>query len=456
MKQHTINNPVVINGVGLHSGNKVSIEIAPAAVDSGITFIYNKQKIKADYLNATCAERKTIIGNSNEKINTIEHLMAAFYATSITNANIKIDSDEPPTLDGSSLQFIKSIEKVGTKAQSKDLHPIVIDRKVEYEIPSKDISLIGLPFDGFKLTYIIDYPTCDTIGSDIFSIDFSDFNLLKDKFINEIAPARTFCLASELVYLNKKGLAKGASLDNGVAYIDNNLSDDVKKEICSIYDIDMGAFKNKIINNFELNFPNEAIRHKILDLIGDLYLLGRPIKGHIIAKGTGHASNVEFVKKIAKEFKVGHNLKKYKYDISDILKILHHRYPFLLIDEITELVPDKTVKAVKNVTFNEPYFQGHFPGKPIMPGVLIIEAMAQSGGFLLLHTVGDPTKKLVIFSRINSAKFKKMIYPGDRVHFEIDLVSYKMNTCKLSGRAIVKNRVVAESEFMATVMDKEF
>ena len=456
MKQHTVNKPVIINGVGLHSGDKVSIEIRPASIDSGITFIYNNQKIKANYLNATCAERKTIISDSSESINTIEHLMAALYATSITNANINIDSDEPPTLDGSSLQFIKSIEKAGIKAQSKDLLPIVIDRKIEYEVPSKDISLTGLPFDGFKVTYIIDYPDCDSIGSEIFSIDFSDLNRLKDKFVKEIAPARTFCLASELVYLNTKGLAKGANLDNGVAYIDNNLSDDIKKQICSIYDIDFNAFKSKIINNFELHFSNEAIRHKILDLIGDLYLLGRPIQGHIIAKGTGHASNVEFVKKIAKEFKVGHDLKKYKYDISDILKILHHRYPFLLIDEITELIPDKTVKAVKNVTFNEPYFQGHFPGKPIMPGVLIIEAMAQSGGFLLLHTVGDPSKKLVIFSRINSAKFKKMIYPGDTVHFEIDLVSYKMNTCKLSGRAIVKNQVVAESEFMATVMDKEF
>ena len=456
MKQRTINKPIFINGIGLHSGKEVSIEIQPSKVDTGITFVYNNTQIKANYLNAKCAERKTIISNSNEQIHTIEHLMAALYATSICNATINIDSNEPPTLDGSSIDFIKAIQNVGTKIQYKDLLPIVLDRIVEYDIPSKNISIIGMPFDGFKITYIIDYPNCDTIGRDTFSIDLSDVDKLCDKFSNEIALARTFCLASELLYLSKNDLAKGASLDNGVVYVDNKLSDNVKKEICDIYDIEMSSFKNKIINNFELKFPNEAIRHKVLDLIGDLYLLGRPINGHIIAKESGHSSNVEFIKKIAKEFKVGHDLKKYKYDISDILKILHHRYPFLLIDEITELIPDKTVKAVKNVTFNEPYFQGHFPGKPIMPGVLIVEAMAQSGGFLLLHTVGDPSKKLVIFSRINSAKFKKMIYPGDVVHFEIDLVSYKLNTCKLSGRAIVKGEVVAESEFMATVMDKEF
>ena len=456
MKQRTINKEIFIKGIGLHSGNDVSIQMQPAKIDSGVTFIYNDQQINANYLNATCSERKTIISNSQEEIHTIEHLMAALYATSVTNIIINIDSNEPPTLDGSSIEFIKEIQSVGTKVQNKDLIPIVIDKTVEYDVPSKDISIVGMPFDGFKITYIIDYPNCDSIGNEIFSIDLSNIDERSDKFYNEIASARTFCLASELIYLNKKGLAKGASLENGVVYIDNEIDNNTKKDICSIYDINIDAFKNEIINNFKLNFTNEAIRHKILDLIGDLYLLGRPIQGHIIAKGTGHSSNVEFIKKIAKEFRVGHDLKKYKYDISDILKILHHRYPFLLIDEITELIPDKTVKAVKNVTFNEPYFQGHFPGKPIMPGVLIVEAMAQSGGFLLLHTVGDPAKKLVIFSRINSAKFKKMIYPGDVVHFEIDLVSYKMNTCKLSGRAIVKGEVVAESEFMATVMDKEF
>ena len=456
MNQATISKEISIKGVALHSGNEVDIKLQPAEIDHGIKFIYNQEIIEANYLNANCFERRTVISNSKERINTIEHLMAALYSTSVTNITIHMDSDEPPALDGSSIEFIKAIETAGIIKQNKRVLPIVIDRKVEYDIPSKDISIMGVPFDGFKITYIIDYPGCRGIENEVFSIDLSDSNRLNEKFCSEIASARTFCLASELAYLNKKGLAKGASLDNGLAYVDDKIDDNTKKYICDIYKIDLLAFEKKIVNNFELRFENEAVRHKILDLIGDLYLLGRPIKGHIIAKGTGHSSNIEFIKKIAKEFKVGHDLKKYKYDINDILKILHHRYPFLLIDEITELIPDKTVKAIKNVTFNEPYFQGHFPGQAIMPGVLIVEAMAQSGGFLLLHTVGDPAKKLVIFSRINSAKFKQMVYPGDVVHFEIDLVSYKMNTCKLSGKAIVKGKVVAESEFMATVMDKEF
>ena len=191
-------------------------------------------------------------------------------------------------------------------------------------------------------------------------------------------------------------------------------------------------------------------------LIGDLFLLGRPIRGHIVAHKTGHSDNLEFVKKIVKELKVNHDLKKYKYDIHDILKILHHRYPFLLIDEITELIPNKSVSAMKNVTFNEPYFQGHFPGKAIMPGVLIVEAMAKSGGFLLLHTVEDPQKQLVIFSRINYAKFKRMIHPGDTVIFNTELVSFKMNSCKLLSKALVNNEIVAEAEFMTTIKDKDF
>ncbi len=456
MNQYTISKEIAIDGIGLHSGKKVNIKLKPAEVDEGIIFIYNGERIKADYLNATPSDRRTVISNSKEKIHTVEHLMAALYATSITNIIIDMDADEPPTLDGSSIQFIEAIQKVGVEKQNKSLRPVIIDKKIEYDIPSKDISIIGLPFNGFKLTYIIDYPNCDAIGSETFSIDLSGDSSFNQVFYDQIASSRTFCLASELAYLNKKGLARGANLNNGIAYIDNKLDQKSKTDIQKTYKLDSSVFQKKIINSFELKFPNEAIRHKILDLIGDLYLLGRPIKGHIIAKGTGHSSNIEFLKKIAKEFKVGHDLKKYKYDIHDILKILHHRYPFLLIDEITELVPNKTVKAIKNVTFNEPYFQGHFPGQAIMPGVLIVEAMAQSGGFLLLHTVGDPTKKLVIFSRINSAKFKKMVYPGDVVHFEIDLLSYKMNTCKLSGKAIVKGKVVAESEFMATVMDKEF
>ena len=454
MYQSPLKKTIQISGMGLYSGKKVNMKIKPSPVDTGIVFSIKGTQIKADYQNIIQTQRRTIIGDGDSlEIHTIEHLMAALYLTNITNVVVEMDSLEPPILDGSSMKFIDSINSAGFKKQNKQIAPIIIDRKISYEVPSKGSYVMALPYDGFKITYIIDYPSCDNIQNEQFSVDllFGD-----DSNYKEIAGARTFCLATELLELSKKNILKGAGLDNGIVYIDNNLSLEQKKELINIYNLDNEAFEQKIINSTDLRFDNEAIRHKILDLVGDLYLLGRPIKGHIIAQKRGHAENVELVKKIVKELKVNHDIKKYKYDINDILKILHHRYPFLLIDEISELIPNKSVKAIKNVTFNEPYFQGHFPGKAIMPGVLIVEAMAQSGGFLLLHTVEDPAKQLVIFSRINYAKFKKKVVPGDQVTFETDLVYFKMNTCKLSSRAIVNNEIVAEAEFMTTITDKDF
>ena len=452
MYQSTIHKEVQISGIGLYSGKKVNLKMLPASIDNGITFSVEGQKIQASYSNVTETNRRTIIGNDSLEIHTVEHLMSALYLCNITNIIIEMDSFEPPIMDGSAIEFINSINSAGIKKQSKDILPIIIDRKISYELPSKDSYVTALPYDGFKLTYVIDYPSCNSISNEQFSIDV----LFGESHYEKIASARTFCLATELVDLSKSNILKGASLDNGVVYIDNDLSLEDKNELANIYKLGDSAFNGKVINNIDLRFDNEAIRHKILDLIGDLYLLGRPLKGHIIAHKSGHSENIELIKKIAKELKVNHDLKIYKYDINDILKILHHRYPFLLIDEILELIPNKSVKAIKNVTFNEPYFQGHFPGRAIMPGVLIVEAMAQSGGFLLLHTVEDPAKQLVIFSRINYAKFRKKVVPGDTVIFETDLVSFKMNTCKLRSRAIVNEEIVAEAEFMTTITDKDF
>ena len=452
MHQSTIHKKVQVSGIGLYSGKQVKMKMLPAPIDSGIIFLVSGQKVKASYSNVKETLRRTIIADNNVEIHTVEHLMSALYLCNITNIIIEMDSFEPPIMDGSAIDFVNCINSVGVKKQNKDILPIIIDRKITYDLPSKDSYVTALPYDGFKITYIIDYPSCDSISNEQFSVDL----LFGDNHYDKIASARTFCLATELLELNKNNAIKGASLNNGVVYIDNNLSLNNKNQLSEIYQLDDRAFDGKVINNIDLRFDNEAVRHKVLDLVGDLYLLGRPIKGHIIAHKSGHSENIELARKIAKELKVNHNLKKYRYDINDILKILHHRYPFLLIDEIVELIPDKSVRAIKNVTFNEPYFQGHFPGKAIMPGVLIVEAMAQSGGFLLLHTVEDPQKQLVIFSRINYAKFKKKIVPGDSVIFETDLISFKMNTCKLRSRAIVNEKIVAEAEFMTTITDKDF
>ena len=452
MYQSTINKKIELSGIGLFSGKQVNMIMSPADIDNGIVFLAKGEKIEAKYNNVNQTNRRTIISNGNVEIHTVEHLMAALYFCGISNIIIEMDSFEPPIMDGSSIEFVNCIKSTGIKKQNKRIRPIIIDRKITYELPSKDSYVTALPFDGFKITYIIDYPLCDSISNNQFSIDI----LFGDNQYKEIASARTFCLASELLDLNKGNVLNGATLNNGIVYIDNDITQNIKNQLTDIYKLNDNAFDDKIVNNTKLRFNNEAIRHKILDLIGDLYLLGRPLKGHIIAHKSGHSENIELTKKIAKELKVNHDLKKYRFDINDILKILHHRYPFLLIDEILELIPDKSVRAIKNVTFNEPFFQGHFPGKAIMPGVLIVEAMAQSGGFLLLHTVEDPSKQLVIFSRINYAKFKKKIVPGDSVIFETDLVSFKMNTCKLKSRALVNDEIVAEAEFMTTITDKDF
>ena len=453
MKQSTINKTVKISGIGLFSGVEVNLELIPSDIDTGIVFSVKGHNILATYDNIINTDRRTIIGNDSIQIHTVEHLMAALYMKNITNIIVEMDNFEPPVLDGSSIGFIEAINKVGIKEQNDEILPIIINKRIEYGIPSKDSYIIALPYDGFKITYVTDYPSCDGIDDEEFTVDvlFGDSN--NDI---EIASARTYCLSTELLELSRKNFLKGASLDNGIVYVDNNINNEVEEELISRFDIDKNSFSNKIINKSGLRFDNEAARHKILDILGDFFLLGRPVKGHIIAHKTGHNENIELIKKIGKELKVSHDIKKYKYDINQILEILHHRYPFLLIDEITELIPNKTVKAIKNVTFNEHYFQGHFPGKAIMPGVLIVEAMAQSGGFLLLHTVKDPSKQLVIFSRVNFAKFRKMVVPGDTVLFETELVSLKMNTCKLYSKATVNNDIVAESEFMATIIDKDF
>ena len=452
MFQKTISKNIKIAGKGLFSGEKVTMILKPAPVSTGIIFIVNGQKIPANFNNIFDTSRRTIIGNEKIKINTVEHLMAAFYFTGISNIFVEIDKSEPPIMDGSAKYFVEAINNAGLSKQSQPIQVIKINEKISFELPSKDTFVTALPYNGFRVSYTIDYPNCKSIKSEEFSIEIP----FGDTRHSEISSARTFCLASELLNLKKNNILKGADEKNGVVYIDDNFKKSDRVELTSFYNFKEKSFNESTIGNVKLRFPNEAVRHKILDLIGDLYLLGRPIQGHIIAHKSGHKENIELTKKIAKDLKLNHDKKKYKFDINDILDILHHRYPFLLIDEIVELIPNESVVAKKNVTYNEPYFQGHFPGKAIMPGVLIIEAMAQSGGFLLLHTVKDPKKQLVIFSRINYAKFKKKVVPGDKVDFRTKMLSFKLNTCKLKSVAYVNDDIVAEAEFMTTITDKDF
>jgi UDP-3-O-[3-hydroxymyristoyl] N-acetylglucosamine deacetylase/3-hydroxyacyl-[acyl-carrier-protein] dehydratase len=288
---------------------------------------------------------------------------------------------------------------------------------------------------------------------------------LPEEFVTEFAAARTFCFLHEVEELRKSGLIQGGALDNAVVIIDREMSDTELRDLRKLFGIDnqVTLSKNGILNGKELRYPNEPVRHKALDLIGDLALLGMPLKGHVMAARSGHAANAELVKLIRKEFKKRLIQSKYQVrkgnnvflDSEAINKILPHRYPFLLVDQVLDLVPLEYVVGIKNISNNEPFFQGHFPGKPIMPGVLIVEAMAQVGGIMLLNSETDPTTKLVVFTGIDNVRFRKMVVPGDQLRCEVEMGSFRRSMCKMYGRAFVGDDLVCEAEMMAAIVDND-
>ena len=452
--QQTINKEISIDGVGLHTGLKSKITFKPAKEDSGINFVRtdvdNCPLICANIDNVIDIARGTIIAKEQHKIHTVEHVLSALSGLEIDNILIEISSKEPPIMDGSSRPFIELLQKVGIKKQSMLRKELIIDKTVSYNDKKNGIEIHLLPSDSFKITFISDY-NVDSIGTQHFTFDFT-----KEKYINDISSARTFCLFSEIMPLMEAGLIKGGSTDNALVFIDKKINNSEVEKICNIFKIEsnISIGDEGILNNIKLRFPDEPVRHKILDLIGDLALLGMPIRGHVIATKSGHASNVQFVKKIKSCFCNETYVDNITFNIHDILKIMPHRYPFLLIDKIIGLNPGKIVKAVKNITISEPFYDGHFPDDPIMPGVLILEAMAQAGGFLLLNSIEEPNKKLVYFTAVDNARFKKAVIPGDQLILEVKLIKFKLGTCKISGKAFVDNKLVAKSELMATVVDR--
>jgi len=452
--QQTINKEISIDGVGLHTGLKSKITFKPAKEDSGINFVRtdvdNCPLICANIDNVIDIARGTIIAKEQHKIHTVEHVLSALSGLEIDNILIEISSKEPPIMDGSSRPFIELLQKVGIKKQSMLRKELIIDKTVSYNDKKNGIEIHLLPSDSFKITFISDY-NVDSIGTQHFTFDFT-----KEKYINDISSARTFCLFSEIMPLMEAGLIKGGSTDNALVFIDKKINNSEVEKICNIFKIEsnISIGDEGILNNIKLRFPDEPVRHKILDLIGDLALLGMPIRGHVIATKSGHASNVQFVKKIKSCFLNETYVDNITFNIHDILKIMPHRYPFLLIDKIIGLNPGKIVKAVKNITISEPFYDGHFPDDPIMPGVLILEAMAQAGGFLLLNSIEEPNKKLVYFTAVDNARFKKAVIPGDQLILEVKLIKFKLGTCKISGKAFVDNKLVAKSDLMATVVDR--
>jgi UDP-3-O-[3-hydroxymyristoyl] N-acetylglucosamine deacetylase/3-hydroxyacyl-[acyl-carrier-protein] dehydratase len=458
LKQHTIKDSVTLEGVGLHTGAPARITFLPAPDNHGFIFkridLPGQPLILADVDNAAELARGTTIAQNGVKVHTVEHVLAALAGLQIDNALIELDGPEPPILDGSSIEFIHALKSVGIQEQRSNREYLVLDESVIYNDVEKQIDIAAFPHDGIRLTVMVDY------NSNILGIQHATMNSIQE-FESEFASCRTFCFLHELESLLAQGLIKGGSLNNAIVIVDKDPTPEQLKELGKIFgrtDIEAHA---GILNNLEMRFRNEPARHKLLDLLGDLTLLGAPLKAHVMAARPGHAANVAFAKNIRQLFKQKKIIKKYQksdnknfvFDINAIMKILPHRYPFILVDKIVEF-RENYIEGIKNVTINEPFFQGHFPGNPVMPGVLQLEAMGQVGGVLLLNTIENPEELWVYFVGMDNVKFRKPVLPGDQIVFKLEMINMKRNICKMAGKAYVDDKLVCEAELTASLVKK--
>ncbi|MBF0586515.1 bifunctional UDP-3-O-[3-hydroxymyristoyl] N-acetylglucosamine deacetylase/3-hydroxyacyl-ACP dehydratase [Prosthecochloris sp. N3] len=461
--QRTLKKEVSLWGTGLHTGKECMITFKPAPANYGYRFVRtdidNCPEIPAliDHVVDVC--RGTTIESDGIKVHTTEHVLAALYGLQIDNCRIEMSGPEPPVMDGSSLQFAEALIGAGFDEQEEPKNYLVLDETIEYHDPQNSVDIVGLPLDGFRATVMVDYknPALGSQHSGLFD--------LEHEFLKDFAPCRTFCFLSEVEQLANLGIIKGGDVDNAVVIVDKSMTEDQLEELAGKIGIDSSQLilgDNGILNNRELRFSNEPARHKLLDMLGDLALLGMPVKAQILAARPGHASNVEFVKQLKKYADRNALARKYQhekksgviFDINAIRNILPHRYPFLLIDKIVEFTLDEKIVSIKNVTMNEEFFQGHFPGNPIMPGVLIIEAMAQTGGIMMLNGNDNINDMQVYFMGIDKARFRKPVVPGDTLVIEATMKSRRRSVCQFDGKAYVRGELVCEASLMATVVQK--
>ncbi len=466
-KQRTIKKEVTYIGFGLHTGNETRITFKPAPENYGRRFIRtdveNGPEIEAVIENvvqdqAVDSLRGTTLEKEGVKVHTVEHVLAALVGLGIDNVRIELDANEPPIGDGSAMPFVNKLLEAGVEEQDAEKEYVVIEEPITYSDEQRGIEFAALPTDDYRVTVMIDYknPALGSQHSGLFSME--------REFISEFAPARTFCFLHEVEALAEQGLIKGGDLDSAVVIVDRNLDkkdiDRLRKLFNIDEDVELGT--SGILNNKQLRFKNEPCRHKLLDLLGDLALVGVNIKAQILAARPGHQSNIEFARILREYYKKQKLMRKYQnvsskgviFDINAIKKILPHRYPFLLVDAIIEFEPGIKAVGIKNVTTNEPFFQGHFPQKPVMPGVLIVEAMAQVGGILLLNDKDDVEGKLVFFMGIDNVRFRKIVQPGDQLVMELEMLKNRRTTFKMAGKAYVKVELVCEAEMMAAVVDQ--
>jgi UDP-3-O-[3-hydroxymyristoyl] N-acetylglucosamine deacetylase/3-hydroxyacyl-[acyl-carrier-protein] dehydratase len=462
-KQHTVAGEVKTTGVGLHTGQTTTMTFRPAPPDHGIAFVREdldgSPAIPADLDHVVDLERGTTIGIGKARVHTVEHVLAALAGLKVDNVVVALDGPEPPVHDGSAKPYVDAILSVGRVPQDAPRRYLTVERPFAYTEPDRKVDVVVTPADEFRITFLVDYanPALGTQYTTLISLD--------EEFVEEYAPARTFCFLSEVEQLKAAGLAKGGGLDNAIIIADRKLDQSEIDRLSDLFDIDekVTLGTTGILDDTPLRFPNEPVRHKAVDLLGDLALVGVPIKGHVLAARSGHAANVAVAHKLREMYRTEVLTSKYRGNraggnvlgIDGILKVMPHRYPMLLVDRILELIPGERVVGMKNVTINEPFFQGHFPGHPIMPGVLIVEAMAQCGGVLLLNMVDEPEEKVVYFMGIDGVRFRKPVLPGDTLRFELEMKSFKRGISKMSGRTFVGSEPVCEAELMAAVMPKD-
>ncbi|MCO6498930.1 MAG: bifunctional UDP-3-O-[3-hydroxymyristoyl] N-acetylglucosamine deacetylase/3-hydroxyacyl-ACP dehydratase [Vicingus serpentipes] len=459
-KQKTIKESFSVIGVGLHTGEKVKLTVLPAEDNHGFKFkrtdIAGTPIIPADPDLVVDTSRSTTLEKDGARVHTTEHILAALYGMEIDNALIELDGPEIPIMDGSAYPFVELINQVGIVEQNSDKDYFVITENITYEDMERQTEMLAVPQDEFRLTVMVDYnsPLLGTQHAHMYHTG---------EFENEICKCRTFVFLRELEVLAKNGLIKGGDLDNAIVMVDEPLPQEKLDEIADL----LGKPHIKveeagILNNLTLHFQNEPARHKLLDIVGDLALVGKPIKGHILAARPGHKGNVDFARMIKQLIKT--NAKKGPqfdltkepiYDINDISKMLPHRYPFLLVDKIIA-IDESSIVGVKNITLNEPQFTGHFPNNPVMPGVLQVEAMAQVGGIFALNSVPDPENYMTYFMKIDGVKFKRKVIPGDTVVFQLELLTpIRRGIVHMLGKGYVNGVQCIEAELMAQIVKEK-